>query len=205
MREKIVNKILNYIKENKKITQLQEDKIKYGLESIYILVTKLIVIFSLALILGIFKEMIIFLLLFNVIRTFAFGLHATKSIICLLSSSAIFLGLPCLCNILNIPNLLKIIIGIICILLLYKNSPADTYKRPIINKKRRTRLKLLSTIIAVIYTIISIYTNKFISNCLIFSLLLEVILTSPLTYKIFKLPYNNYLKYLEGDDNNVFC
>ena len=205
MREKIVNKILNYIKENKKITQLQEDKIKYGLESIYILVTKLIVIFSLALILGIFKEMIIFLLLFNVIRTFAFGLHATKSYICLLLSIILFLGLPYLCNMLNIPNLIKIIIGIICIVLLFKNSPADTSKRPIINKQRRTKLKIISTIIAVTYTVISIYTNNFISNCLIFSLLLEVTFTSPLTYKLFKLPYNNYLKYLEGDDNNVFC
>ena len=205
MREKIISKTINHIKSKKKISDIQEDTIRYGLESIYILVTKLIFIFALALILGIFKEMIIFLLLFNVIRTFAFGLHATKSYICLISSSIIFIGLPILCNIINIPNIIKLIIGLVSIGLIIKNCPADTYKRPIINKKRRRILKLISTIISVIYVILFFYTNKFISNCLLFSLLLEVILTSPLTYKLFKLPYNNYLKYLEGDDNNVFC
>lgn len=205
MRKKVVNGLLNYIKERKNIDEETEEKLIYGFESIYILVTKLIFIFIIALLLGIFKEMLIFLLLFNGIRTFAFGLHATKSIICLIVSSITFIILPYISSILIINKIIKEILGLICILLIFKNSPADTYKRPLINAKRRNKFKLISTIISIVYVSTSFFTNNFISNCLIFSLLLEVIFISPITYKIFKLPYKNYLKYQERNDENVFC
>lgn len=205
MREKVINGIMNYIKKRKKISLEEEEVMIYGLESIYILVTKLTIICALALLLGIFKEFIIFLLLFNGIRTFAFGLHATKSYICLILSSAAFLGFPYLSQIINMPFIIKIVLGIICIILIFKNSPADTEKRPIVNPKRRRNFKIISVVISNTYVILSFFVNNFISNSLLFSLLLEVIFISPLTYKIFKLPYNNYINYLEGDEENVFC
>lgn len=205
MREKVVGSIFKYIKSNKQLTEEEEDKIIYGLESIYILVTKLIIISIIAFLLHILKEMWIFLFIFNIIRTFACGLHATKSYICLIISSLMFIGLPYLSKIAILPIYIKVIIGIVSTILLFKNSPADTYKKPIINMKRRKKLKFISTIISIIFTILALFTPNFISNCLIFSLLLEVILSSPLTYKLFKLPYNNYLNYLERDEYNVLC
>ena len=205
MRKKIISKIINYIKKHKKIDKENEEIIIYGLESIYILVTKLIIICSIALLLGIFKEFIIFLLLFNGIRAFAFGLHATKSYICLIASTASFLILPYISTFIKIPFWAKIVIGVICIGLILKNSPADTHKRPIVNPKRRKRLKIISGVVATIYVSLAFFTNNFLSNCLLFSLLLEVIFISPLTYRIFKLPYNNYIKYREKEEENVFC
>lgn len=205
MRKIIINKLINYIKRYKKIDKESEEKIIYGLESIYILVTKLIIICSIALLFGIFKEFIIFLLLFNGIRTFAFGLHATKSYVCLVVSTASFLILPYISTLIKLPIWAKIIIGVLCIGLIFKNSPADTHKRPIVNPKRRKKLKIISVIIAIIYVTLSFFTNNFLSNCLLFSLLLEMIFISPLTYRIFKLPYNNYIKYLESEEENVFC
>ena len=203
MRGKVVNKLINYIKSNKTIDKETEEKLIYGLEAIYILVTKLLFISILALILGIFKEMIIFTIIFSIIRLFAFGLHATKSYICLIVSSIAFLLIAYLSTTIEFNTIIKIIIGLLCTLLIFIHSPADTYKRPIINKNRRLRLKLTSTFISITYVIISLFINNFISNCLLFSLLLEVIFISPLTYKVFKLPYNNYLKYLERDELNV--
>ena len=92
----------------------------------------------------------------------------------------------------------KILLCIINILLIYKWSPADTEKRPIVSKKRREIYKTLSTIIAITFSFISILiSNQFISNCLLFSLILENLLISPITYKLFKLPYNNYITYLK--------
>ena len=203
MRRKVVNKLINYIKKNKEIDEVTEEKLIYGLEAIYILVTKLFIMSLIALIFNIIKEMYIFLGLFSIIRLFAFGLHATKSYICLIISSIIFLLIPYISKTLIIDNSIKVVIGIICTILILKNSPADTYKRPIISKSRRLKLKVFSIIISITYVILSIYTKTFISNCLLFSLLLEVIFISPLTYKIFNLPYNNYLKYLERDEGNV--
>ena len=194
MRKKVVNKIVQYIKTKKALSKDEEDIIIYGLESIYILVTKLFIISLVAYFLGIFKEYIIFLLIFNIIRTYACGLHATKSYICLIVSTITFVGLPYICMKMVIPFILKPIIGIILTIFIYKYSPADTYKKPIINKKRRRKLKVTSTIISIIYILLSLFTNNYISNSLIISIFLEVILISPTTYKLFKLPYNNYLK-----------
>ena len=92
----------------------------------------------------------------------------------------------------------KIIIGSILTITISIFSPADTKKRPIINKKRRKIYKILSTIISIIYVLLSVkIENNYIENCLIFSIILQNILISPITYKIFKLPYNNYKEYIK--------
>ena len=132
----------------------------------------------------------------------SFGLHAKKSWVCLLSSTTIFVFVPFISLHIMIPIYLKVIIGIILIGLIYKNAPADTHKRPIVNYKRRMIYKYCSTFIAIIYIYCSILiNNNFFSNCFIFTLLVQAIIISPLVYKIFKLPYNNYLTYLAN--NNI--
>ena len=126
----------------------------------------------------------------------SFGLHATKSWICLLSSSIIFMGCPYLCYIVTIPILLKFIIGIVGIILIFKNSPADTKKKPIINPKRRMVYKLISTLTATIFVILSLtISDNFLSNSFIFSIILQNIMISKITYKLFGLPYDNYKNY----------
>lgn len=195
------NAILNYSIEtikNKDSSYNEEQLaiIRYGLESIYILMTKTVFIFTVAILLNIFKEVLIFTLFYNLIRTPSFGLHATKSSICLLSSTLIFITIPYICSIFDINIWLRSIIGIISILLIYKNAPADTYKRPIVSKKRRDKFKFISTIIAIIMVMSSLFIkNTFIHNSLIMSLLVQCFMISPLVYKIFNLPYNNYKTY----------
>ena len=138
------------------------------------------------------------MIIFNILRTTGFGLHATKSWICLLSSTLIFIGIPLLSIYIKLNLYIKILIGIISIVFMFKNAPADTKKRPIVNKKRRLILKMISTILAIIFSISAIIINNgFLSNCFIFALIVENILIAPLTYKLFKLPYNNYITFLK--------
>ena len=201
MKTKIINSSINLIKKNGNYSEEKLAEIKYGLEGIYLTISKLIIIGLIAYILGIFKEVIIFLALYNVIRTTSFGLHATKSWICLLSSSIIFIIFPLICKYLFITDYLKMIVGLILILLIYKNAPADTHKRPIINPKRRLFFKYTSTFIAIIFVYCALLiNNNFLSNCFILSLLVQSFMISPTIYKIFKLPYNNYLVYLKNND-----
>ena len=201
MKTKIINSSINLIKKNGNYSEEKLVEIKYGLEGVYLTISKLIIIGLIAYILGIFKEVIIFLALYNVIRTTSFGLHATKSWICLLSSSIIFIIFPLICKYLFITDYLKMIVGLILILLIYKNAPADTHKRPIINPKRRLFFKYTSTFIAIIFVYCALLiNNNFLSNCFILSLLVQSFMISPTIYKIFKLPYNNYLVYLKNND-----
>ena len=198
MKKFIINKCMNYIKKNTDYNAIKLKEIEYGLVSIYLTITKLFIIFALTLILGIFKEMLIYMILYNILRMPSFGLHATKSWICLLSSTILFICIPYLCIFLSIPICLKVIIGILGICFMFKNAPADTKKKPIVNKKRRQIYKFISTILVIIFALLSIViNNNFISNCLILSIILQNLMISPTVYKIFKLPYNNYITFLK--------
>lgn len=196
MKNKVVGSVMNIIKNENKYDEVKLAEIKYGLEGLYLTITKLIFIFTLAIVLNIFKEMIIFLLIYNVMRTFSFGLHATKSWICLISSTIIFIMCPIICEKVVISIPFKVVLGIVLIFLYFKNAPADTKKRPIVNPKRRLFFKFTSTILAILFVFLSILIkDNFISNCFIVGLLVQAFLISPIVYKFFKLPYNNYLTY----------
>ena len=198
MKKFVIENSMKIISQNKNYDKIKLQEIKYGLETLYLLISKLIIIGIVAAILGIFKELIIFILIYNIIRMPSFGLHATKSWICLLTSTITFIGLPLIMKTIELNIIIKIIIGSILTITMFIFAPADTKKRPIVNKKRRKIYKAISTIIAIIYIVLSIIIkNTYISNCFIFSIILQNILISPITYKIFKLPYNNYKEYIK--------
>ena len=197
MKELVIGYSMDLIK--KQYPQYNEVKlaeIKYGLASIYITISKTIVICAIAYILGILKELIIFTVIYNIIRMPSFGMHATKSWVCLVSSTLIFIGSTYLCSIVVITLLPKIILGIVGVLLIFKNSPADTKKKPIVNPKRRLAYKIISTVIAIIFVILSIIIpDNFLSNSFIFALIIQCFMTSKAIYKLFGLPYDNYKNY----------
>lgn len=198
MKNFIINKSLNIVSDiypDYNDSKLSE--IKYGLESIYLSLSKVVVILFITLLLGIFKEAILVLLFFNGLRTTAFGIHATKSWMCWVSSITCFIGIPYLCIYANIPSFIQYImlaISMICFLLY---APADTVKRPLVRKNRRIKFKILTLIIAAIYILLFLYTNNmFIRNVIVCSMILESVLIHPLTYRMFKLPYKNYERYV---------
>jgi accessory gene regulator B len=198
MKDYILNNCMEIISKNKDYNKTKLAEIKYGLETLYLTFSKIIIIVAIAIVLNIVKELIIFLLIFNIIRAPSFGIHASKSWICLLSSTITFIGLPLIMKIVNLNIQTKIIIGIISVIGISLFSPADTHKRPIVNKKRRTIYKILSTSIAITYISLSIVIkDNYISNCFLHATLLQNILISPITYKLFKMPYNNYKTYIK--------
>ena len=178
------------------INKVELEELQYGLEIIYSIVTKSIFIFSIAFILRIFTETLLLLIFFNILRTTGFGLHATKSWICLLSSSVIFIFLPFLSKVISIPFVFKLLLGGLAIILLYIYSPSDTFKRPIVSPRLRNKYKFITTINSILLVYFAVFiSNNTISNLLLFGIYIEVILILPITYNIFHLSYNNYLNY----------
>jgi len=171
----------------------QLERIQYGLEAIYLSLTKVIAIIFLSIVLSIFKETLILLLLFNILRMTAFGIHATKSWMCWITSIPTFIGIPLICRHFTFPLYVLMIISVFCLINFILFAPADTVKRPLIRKKKRIIYKFLTIVIGIIYTFLIIFNdNHFIQNALTFSLLIETILINPLTYKLFNMSYNNY-------------
>ncbi len=197
MKNKFLNYAINTINiNNPSYNDTKLAEIRYGLEGIYLSITKLIIIFLLAILLNILKEMIFMLIIFNILRTTGFGLHATKSWICLVSSSVIFLGGPLLAKIIIINNLLKMILSITSVILIYKYAPADTKKRPLIKEKKRNIYKFITTVNCIILNILIIFIkNNIIVNLIILGIYAEVIVVLPKTYKLFNMPYDNYKNY----------
>lgn len=184
---------MNKIQTNYKLDEIKLEEIKYGLESFYITITKAIVIFICALLLGTLKETILLLIFFNVLRFTSFGLHASKSWICWIASILVFIGLPILTQYFMIPKIIKFILCIVAVILIFLYAPADTKKHPLVNPKKRKTLKYISTFSTVILSILSfIFIN--LSNLIIFAIYIEIVLILPITYRIFKFEYRNYEK-----------
>ena len=188
---------MDLVKKNNPTYQEEKlEEIRYGLESIYLTYTKIFLIFVLAYFLGIIKETLLLLVTYNIIRTFAFGIHATKSIYCLITSLILFIGGVYVVKYMSLNIYVKAIISIILLICIYKYAPADTYKRPLINERKRKRYKVISTILGIAYVIlIIIFNNYIISNYLLIGMLETVIMIHPIVYKIFNLPFDNYKKY----------
>lgn len=196
MKKKFLDSSMELITKNKQYTQDEIDIMAYGLETIYLTVTKLVVIFLTAYVLGIFKEMILLLLTYNVIRSQAFGIHASKSIYCLISSLVMFIGGALICKYCVIPFEIMVSIAIVCNVCLLLYAPADTHKRPLVNAKKRKRFKFVSFTFGIVYTtLIILFRDYSIVNYLLFGMIEAIIMILPITYKIFNLPYNNYKNY----------
>ena len=196
MRSKIINSIMNQIKIYNNFDDIKLQEIKYGLETVYLTIIKTIVFILLAILLKTIKGLLLFMLFYGIIRLTGFGVHAKKSIHCWISSILIFLIIPILIKYITINNYILYIISLISITILAIYAPADTPKRPLINKKKRIIYKVLTILISIGYLItITLIKDKLIINSLFYSLLLECFLVTPLIYKLFGVSYKNYKNY----------
>ena len=196
MKAIFLDKTISFLKKYRDYSEDDIEKLAYGLEGIYLTITKLVIIFIMAFILKIVKEVCVLLLFFNIIRYTGFGFHAEKSYQCLIFSLLGFVIFPKIMLSIDIPLFAEIIIFIICVISYLLFAPADTVKRPLPNKRKRKIRKIATIIISVIYIIffysINVAWLKVIVLC---SLLIEAVVINPLTYKLFGLSYNNYKHY----------
>lgn len=186
---KLLNKEYNYQGDDL-------DRVTYGLEVIYISITKMFVILLVSIIFRAFKETLLMIIFVNGLRTFAYGIHAKKSWHCYVSSIICFVLSPMLFKYIEINTIQKILISVICFIGYAVFAPADTYKRPLINTKHRQRLKINTLIVCSIYiVIIFVSKNTLVNNMIILSMITQVFVINPIIYKIFDMPYNNYMTY----------
>lgn len=197
MKKKFLTCSLSLIKKyNPDLNEIKLDEIRYGLEGVYLTMTKAIVIFSISICLGVIKESIMILLFYNILRETAFGLHASKSWMCWLSSMIIFILLPIAFQGVIISFKIKLLLSMIAIVLIARYAPADTKKAPLIHAHKRKKYKTISIINCLILEGLCLLMHNEISTYILIGIYIEVILILPITYKVFKLPYRNYLSYV---------
>ena len=195
MREAFANKNLEYVCKYKQCSDLDKIKIKYGLEVLYTIITKTVGILLISILLKTFTETIVLMLLYTTLRLFGHGIHAHKSSQCWVASILCYGVFPLLIKHFVIPHTYIIILWSFAFICFAIWAPADTPKKPLINKKKRILCKMVTLLLStVLLTITFVSSNILINNGIFFALIMGVIAINPLTYKLFNIPFNNYKK-----------
>lgn len=182
MKDKVVDYFFEKIKYSRPdLDIIKLEELRYGLVGLYTLITKTTVIILLAIIFGFFNDFIIFLIFYIILRGVGYGTHAKSNIMCWIFSTVLLLGIPYVFTLLKLSTIVKSIIWSICFLNFVIFCPADTDKRPMINKVRKLKFKLAILIISIIYLIL-IFKAEYISNLILAAMILESLLTNPLGY-----------------------
>ena len=191
MKKKFIDSSINFITKYKKYTAKDIEKLKYGLEGLYLTVSKMIIIFILAFILDIFVEVIVTIFLYNLLRFFGFGFHADKSWQCLIISIITFDLIPYILFHIKINFISTLFICSICLIGYLLFAPADTPKRPLKNKRKRLIRKLFTCLVGIIYSLLSLLFLN-IRPYLLTAMIIQFIVINPILYLITKQSYNNY-------------
>ena len=193
MKQLFLENSMNFICKYQSISDYDKKKVKYGLEGLYLTITKMVLLTILALLLNMFKEFILVVVFFNVIRYTGFGFHAEKSYQCLLFSTFNFIAIPFLLLHIQLSNFFVYTICAICIFHYLLFAPADTKKRPLSNKRKRIIRKIVTVMIGFIYTLmIILLNNTYWTSIILSAMIIQAIIISPLIYRLFNQPYNNY-------------
>lgn len=196
MKTAFVNHSLDYLIKNNACSEKQTKIFKYTLESIYSLVTKTSVVILLSLILKTFSITLGILLTYGLLRGVAFGIHAKKNIYCWIITLTVYSIIPLIIKYIDLPILFIYISYIISFIAILLWAPADTPARPLLNNKKRIVNKFFSIIISLVLISISFIINQTnFYEIVSLTLLIETICICPLTYYLFKVPYNNYKNY----------
>lgn len=193
MREAFAQKGLDYVSKYNTYDEIEKIKIKYGLEVFYTIVTKTTGILILSLFLKTFKETVLLMLLYMSLRLFGHGIHANKSSQCWIVSIITYGIFPLLIKNIVISQKYIYIMWLISFICFILWAPADTPKKPLINKKKRLFDKAMTLLFSLILLILTIYTSQtLIDNSIFFALVMSIVSINPLTYKLFNIPFNNY-------------
>ncbi len=195
-----INKITNY-------ESLDYKKMKMGIYISLVNTYRLLIILFLSELLNITYYVIPMLITFITIKFFSGGLHMKTGTSCFIVTNLMYIAPPLLIDkIINIRVVIKdnyiIFIYFIFLILIGIFSPSDTENKPLIHKETRARQKKLSILILVLNFLITyFFVDEYIKIYIIIALTYQVILISPITYKLLGRRYNNY-EYYERSNNN---
>lgn len=194
----LTNKIISKLEPTLSLGELDKQKLYLGIITLLINIIKVILVCSIAITIGLLKEVVVMMVIFCSLRLTSAGLHAKSSMICTITSLIFYLGGAYLSNNFTIPFNTSFIVCIIFTTLLVKYSPADTENRPILGKENRKRLKKETLIICICFLGFNLLLKSIkVINLTMYVMIFQTISILPYTYKLLKMGYKNYERYEE--------
>jgi accessory gene regulator B len=165
------------------------EEYKYGLKAIYMNAWKTLILIVLALIFGIWRQVVLFAIAYVGLRLFSHGLHLKSSIACTLLGLTYYMGVSSLAVAITIPAYLQVGLWIICFILCLLYAPAATKKRPIFPREKRIK-KIASLIVLAVLAsasyILAINGKGEIANILLAGVFCQTLNVLPISYKILR-------------------
>ena len=200
MENKMINSAAHYFARRINVYANKEGveykKLVLGMEMMIINVTKLVVLYLLAMTLGVLVQTLTLHAGYLLIKRYSFGLHALNSTVCTMITCVMFAIVPWVFSGFGINNFIVIVVFVPVISCLYLYAPADTKARPLIGEALREKLKRSSAICgAVLFAIVVLIPHPHVKFLLTLGAVYQCLAILPLTYKLLKRSERNYEKY----------
>lgn len=191
MIDSLSNKITSLIKNNlPDISNEKEEIINYGMNIFIYQTLLLLLIFSLALVTGLFKYIFIFFIVYALLRAFTGGAHSNTRIKCATTYIFISFGTVLLSKHIWADSFLPaILLLLINLIIIWMYAPGDTIERPVLSKRVIKRQKTLSLLIMIAISAAAIITwhyDKAVYNIILISSETVIFLLTPYGYKLLK-------------------
>lgn len=208
----MIDKICTFLtkrirKEMPEIDDERAELINYGLQNIVGEIPKVLLLFIIATVLGMLKEVLFMFIALIPYRGASGGFHLKTHLGCILGTTAFYCGTVFLSQHIVLENITKyILIGIIWIfgmIMVKLYAPADTENVPILSEKDRKKKKTIAYISFSIGLIIAFFIqDNVISNILIFGNFLQTLTITKFAYRLTRNKYG-YEVYGDASTQNV--
>lgn len=181
-------------KEMPEIDDERAEVINYGLQNIVGEIPKIFLLFIIAFILGMFKEVLFMFIVLTPYRGASGGFHLKTHLGCIVGTTAFYCGIVLLSQHIILEDITKyILIGISWIFGMFMiklYAPADTENVPILSKKDRKKKQMIAYITYSLGLIAALLIqDNVISNILLFGNLLQTLTITKLAYRLTKNKY----------------
>ncbi len=178
-------KIIKIINGQKDISNVKKVELIYGLNCVCTFLEKFIILLLLAISFNTIKTFMLILFFFTPLRIFGFGYHAKSNFQCWIISLFLYFLIPIVINMIKIPILIIGIGAILTSTIIIVFAPASSMKKPLKNKMKNRKRKIILIFICVIYFILIVFTsNENLKECILAALVFEALLVSPLLSKL---------------------
>ena len=181
-------------KEMPEIDDERAEVINYGLQNIVGEIPKIFLLFIIAFILGMFKEVLFMFIVLTPYRGASGGFHLKTHLGCIVGTTAFYCGIVFLSQHIILEDITKYILTgiswIFGMFMIKLYAPADTENVPILSKKDRKRKQMIAYITYSIGLMAAVLIqDNVISNILLFGNLLQTLTITKLAYRLTKNKY----------------
>jgi len=187
--EKLSEMILEKLTARKKLERIDYLKCKLGIETFLCNVSKLSVIYTVAMLMDLTLPVFLFHLAYMSIRSYAYGAHSESSLNCTIISCLILVGIPFILGLAQVPRSVFMILYCINHFILKRYAPAATRKNGMTYIKSDRKEKLKTKVLKmnlITFILALIMPNLLIGNLVMFGTLTASLMATPFTYKLLK-------------------